>query len=257
METARGGPWRLVRDGARDPLFNMALDQVLASRVARGEAPPTLRFYTWDRPAISLGFHQDPSRVLNMEEVRRLGLSVVRRPTGGRAVLHGHDLTYAVALPTSLPWVSTLMETYRALSEALREGFLRAGVPVTLARGHVGELRPGPLPCFASTARYELVWRGRKVVGSAQRRFKGAVLQQGSIPLRRAPVWLDRVWPEASSYDHRWAPVEEVVGAPVDAGELASTLAEGFRHWLGVDLVESPLDPEELDAATEACHESP
>jgi lipoate-protein ligase A len=229
----------------------MALDEAIVRRVVTGEAPPTLRFYGWARPAISLGYHQVPEEVLDLDTVRAHALTVVRRPTGGRAVLHGDDLTYSVSLPAATPWATSVTEAYRILSEALRQGFRRAGFDVSLARGHAGELRPGPLPCFASTARYELVWNGKKLVGSAQRRFRGGVLQQGSIPLRRGAVRPEELLPAGQrvTADSRWTTVEEMAGHPVDGAQLARSLAEGFAEQLGVEMRFAAPDPADLAAA--------
>jgi len=243
--------WRVILDGAREPAFNMALDEAILGRVAAGEAPPTLRFYGWARPAVSLGYHQVPEKVLDLSVVRAYALAVVRRPTGGRAVLHGDDLTYSVSLPGATPWATSVTEAYRILSEALQQGFRWAGLDVSLARGHAGELRPGPLPCFASTARHELVWNGRKLVGSAQRRLRGGVLQQGSIPLRRGAVQPEDLLPAGNRVvsEARWTTVEEVAGHPVDGAQLARSLAGGFAEYLGVEIrFESP-DPSDLAAA--------
>jgi lipoate-protein ligase A len=229
----------------------MALDEAILARVVAAEAPPTLRFYGWDRPAVSLGYHQVPEKVLDLELVRSHGIAVVRRPTGGRAVLHGDDLTYSVSLPAATPWATSVTEAYRVLSEALQWGFRCAGYDVSLARGHTGEQRPGPLPCFASTARYELVWNGRKLVGSAQRRLRGGVLQQGSIPLRRGRVSPEDLLPVGQPVGARarWATVEEIAGGPVNADRLARSLAEGFTQHLGVGLCFAALDASDLDAA--------
>ncbi len=243
-------PWRVVLDAARDPWTNMAVDEAILARVAQGVCPPTVRFYGWDRPAISLGYHQVAEAVLDMERVRSRGIAVVKRPTGGRAVLHGDDLTYSVSLPEGIPWARTVTEAYRVLSEALRCGFRRAGLGVELARGHVGPVRLGPAPCFSSTARYELVWRGSKVVGSAQRRLRGGILQQGSIPLRRGDIALEELLPHGARARGRWVTVEEIAGRPVDPLLLARSLAEGFAERLDVELDFLPLDPGEL--STEA-----
>lgn len=245
--------WRVILDGPRPPAVNMALDEAIMSRVAIGAAPPTLRFYGWDRPAVSLGYHQVPAKVLDLDAVAARGLTVVTRPTGGRAVLHGEDLTYSVALRATGSWAASVTHSYRILSEALRNGFLHAGIDVDLARGSAGHLRPGPLPCFASTARYELVWNGKKLVGSAQRRMRGGLLQQGSIPLRRGTVTPEDLMPAGERrVSERWATAEEAAGRPLDSDELARCLAEGFCERLCVSFEVSPPDPCEVAEAEAA-----
>lgn len=243
--------WRVILDGEGPPAFNMALDQAIAERVALGECPPTVRFYGWDRPCVSLGYHQMPDRVLDVQAVYAHGIVVVKRPTGGRAVLHGDDLTYSIALPSGGPWSIGITEAYRMLSEGLQRGFRRAGLDVALARGHREGLGPGPLPCFASTARYELVWKGRKLVGSAQRRLRGGLLQQGSIPLTRGPIRLEELVPAGQKVrvEDRWTTVQEAAGLPVDRRQLARELAIGLGEQFGVALRFAAPDTAELTAA--------
>lgn len=163
----------------------MALDEAILAEVERGQTPPTIRIYGWSPPCISLGHSQKPERELDLERVRSLGYDVVIRPTGGRAVLHIDELTYSViANPDSEAWCGTQAMSYQILSQAVAQSLEQVGFGVTLDRGYPVE-RPQGLramtPCFSSTARSEVVWGDRKVVGSAQRRFRGAFLQHGSI----------------------------------------------------------------------------
>lgn len=163
----------------------MALDKAILAEVERGLSPPTLRIYGWIPACISLGHSQKPGQELDLEKVRRLGYDVVIRPTGGRAVLHIDELTYSViASPQAEPWCATQASSYRIISQAVAQALEQEGFGLTLDRGYPVE-KPQSLramtPCFSSTARSEVVWDGRKVVGSAQRRFRGAFLQHGSI----------------------------------------------------------------------------
>lgn len=177
--------WRFLDSGARTGAFNMALDEAILDEVERGNSPPTIRIYGWNPPCISLGHSQKPERELDLDRVREYGYDVVIRPTGGRAVLHIDELTYSViAGPDSEPWCGTQAASYQILSQAVAQALEQEGFGLTLDRGYPVE-RPQGLramtPCFSSTARSEVVWGDRKVVGSAQRRFRGAFLQHGSI----------------------------------------------------------------------------
>lgn len=177
--------WRFLDSGARTGAFNMALDEAILAEVEQGRSPPTLRIYGWSPPCISLGHSQKPERELDLDKVRRLGYDVVIRPTGGRAVLHIDELTYSViAAPDAEIWCGTQADSYKTISQAVALALEQEGFGVTLDRGYPVE-RPLGLramtPCFSSTARSEVVWKDRKVVGSAQRRFRGAFLQHGSI----------------------------------------------------------------------------
>ena len=176
--------WRLIVDDApRSGAANMAMDQALAEAAAAGDAPPTLRFYRWQPPAVSLGRHQ-PIGDIDAAVVRDLGYDIVRRPTGGRAILHTDELTYAVTAAADEPRVSgSLMDAYLRLSNALLNGLQRVGLHADKA---AGDVRAGPnvsAACFEVPSAYEITAFGRKLIGSAQSRRAGYVLQHGSLPL--------------------------------------------------------------------------
>ena len=164
-----GLAWRVVDTGANCGAYNMGVDQVLAADAAQG---PVLRFYDWDPPAVSCGWNQQPERETDVEACRALGNDVVRRPTGGRAVLHWEELTYSVAcIPEALVAGGGIEATHRTIGACLAEGLRLFGALVELERaGRCGRAsRSGP--CFGSTARWELKCQQRKLVGSAQRRY--------------------------------------------------------------------------------------
>jgi lipoate-protein ligase A len=199
--TATGG-WRLLRDGAADGPWNMAVDALLLERATRGIA--TLRLYGWRGAWLSLGYAQrlsDPRR----EACRRTGVGVVRRITGGRAVLHGGDLTYAVAAPeVALP--SGLQASYGLVTDVLLAAL--GGLGITAERGRApGEAgRADAFDCFAEPAPEEICVGGGKLCGSAQRRSGGALLQHGSLRLRPDPsdlrsAALGGVGPATSLYE--------------------------------------------------------
>ena len=174
--------WRLLVDPPAEGAWNMAVDEVLLDGVAAGSSPPTLRFYTWMPACLSLGYFQ-PFSVVNVEGCRKLGIDIVRRPTGGRAILHDRELTYSVALPASLLGHDAgILPSYRRLSLALQAGLQRLGIDVSLAPESEAPTRAvhGPA-CFDRPSAHEILLRGRKVVGSAQVRRAGALLQHGSI----------------------------------------------------------------------------
>ncbi len=174
--------WRLLLDPPAEGAWNMAVDEVLLDGVAVGSAPPTLRFYAWTPACLSLGYFQ-PFSVVNVEGCRGLGIDIVRRPTGGRAILHDRELTYSVALPASvLGHDAGILPSYRRLSLALQAGLARLGIEVSLAPESEAPSRAGQGPvCFDRPSAHEILLRGRKVVGSAQVRRAGALLQHGSI----------------------------------------------------------------------------
>jgi lipoate-protein ligase A len=177
-------PWRLVVDTApRSGAANMAIDQAIAEACAAGESPPTVRFYRWQPPAVSLGRLQ-PIGDIDAQRVADLGYEIVRRPTGGRAILHTDEFTYSVAAALEDPLMrGGVMDAYLRISNALLAGLHRLGVPADKAPGDV---RVGPdvsAVCFETPSAYEITAGGRKLMGSAQSRRANYVLQHGSLPL--------------------------------------------------------------------------
>jgi lipoate-protein ligase A len=230
--------WRVVVDGPATGAENMARDRALLDELVAGERPATLRFYSWRPACISLGLGQ-PEDVLDLERVRAAGLDVVRRPTGGQALLHDDELTYSVVASQMDPVVGgTLMRTYHALTEAFLAGLATFGIEGV---GAPCEPRPasGLTPvCFASASAEEVLVDGRKLLASAQWRSRGAFLQHGSLLLS------DRQG-ELPSYLHDEA-ARELRPMSISLGELLPTLPSrqelvaaicaGFESTLGVTL---------------------
>jgi lipoyl(octanoyl) transferase len=171
--------WYLWVDGGHPGWANMAIDQALLDRAERlGEN--WLRLYTWQPHCLSFGRHEPATRRYDLERIAALDIDTVRRPTGGRAVWHGHELTYAVAAPS--PRFGTLQEAYLEIHDMIAHGLERLGIDALLA----SRCRSVPLDagaCFSQPAGGEVLVSGRKVVGSAQLRQGGALLQHGSILL--------------------------------------------------------------------------
>lgn len=166
--------WLKLESGAGDPAFNMALDEALLEAMPR-LGLPVFRFYGWTEPAASFGYFQKYSEVAQLTPLRPL----VRRPTGGGIVPHDSDWTYSVAIPTRHPWYSfTAIESYRRIHEWIRDACLRLGARAELAPEPRHE-QPGQ--CFVGYERFDLLLRGRKIAGAAQRRRRDGLLIQGSV----------------------------------------------------------------------------
>ena len=238
--------WRLIRDGAFPGARNMARDVAMLEAVARGDAPPTLRLYGWDPPCLSLGRHQG-LEAADLGFCRANGIDVVRRPTGGRALLHHLELTYAVVAPLGEgPIPRALQDAYRRICEPLVAACRSLGIAARLTPGEVNLQLPGPastIPCFEAPAGGEVVVGGRKLIGSAMRAHGGAVLQHGAILLD----WDGRL--QAGSMgmlDDRSLRASvttfaEQLGRPCPPPELEQAVLEAFRHVFGITLVDSPL----------------
>ncbi len=214
----------------------MDADVALLDAVADG-APPALRLYRWSAPAITLG-HFQPDDDVDWDACRRLGVEVARRPTGGRGLLHGADLTYAVVLRRPEGSAGGVDALYCRLAGALIAGLAQLGVVAAVAR-HDGPT--GPV-CFAGQQGADLRVGDRKLCGSAQVRRRGAVLQHGSILLERLPfdetdLLVARPGtPVVTREALRAATVTLAeLGAPTDVHQVAAAVVAGFHATLDVE----------------------
>ncbi|MGB5048486.1 MAG: lipoate--protein ligase family protein, partial [Caldilineaceae bacterium] len=176
--------WRLIlEDEPRSGPANMAVDESLAEAVAAGDSLPTLRFYRWQPAAVSLGRHQSVADV-DAARIAQRGYELVRRTTGGRAILHTDELTYSVTAPLSDPRMAGgVMDAYLLMSNGLLAGLEGVGLAAQKAAGDVRAGQDVSAACFEVPSAYEITAGGRKLMGSAQSRRKGYVLQHGSLPL--------------------------------------------------------------------------
>jgi lipoate-protein ligase A len=181
--------WRFLSSGKQDPAYNMAVDEAILTAHSEGKVPPTVRFYGWNPPALSIGYFQKAVEEINFDQLKKEGLGFVRRPTGGRAVLHDQELTYSMIVAEEYPGIPrSVTEAYRVLSEGLLLGFRKLGLDARMVQLESQEDKNkyasmGSAACFDSPSWYELVVEGRKIAGSAQTRQKQVVLQHGSILL--------------------------------------------------------------------------
>ncbi len=260
------GVWRLLINPPLNGHFNMAVDELLLEEAKKGTRPPTLRFYQWAGNWISFGYFQTPRRAYNVQAAEASTVRSVRRITGGRAVLHSEDLTYALVAGDAQKegLGSSLRETYRQIACALTSGFTRLGLPVAFSFREKAAGRPpteGSAACFLTLSDYEISAGGKKLVGSAQRREGSSFLQHGSIPLtirnRELAEWVlsrgagptSPVGGRGSSFNSRYATVEEVAGRKIPAEMLATALRDGFAEVFGVGFVEEKLSSEQRAAA--------
>ncbi|HEY4844574.1 MAG TPA: biotin/lipoate A/B protein ligase family protein [Candidatus Dormibacteraeota bacterium] len=254
--------WRLLLDPAAQGAWNMAVDEVLLEGVVAGTTPPTLRFYQWQPACLSLGYFQS-FEVVNLDGCRAFGVDIVRRPTGGRAILHDRELTYSVAMPVAmLEHDGGVLPSYYRLSLALQDGLRGLGVPAALApvADAATTANHGPV-CFDQPSAHEILLDGRKLVGSAQVRRGGGLLQHGSILIEPRIATLmaclqlpGRPSGSAGSTALGWEQIEKGVAGLAEAdvsnpAQIAVALARAFAMRFGVTLFEAPLRPEEAAAA--------
>jgi lipoate-protein ligase A len=255
--------WRFLNTGMRDGAANMAVDEALLAGVNDGTSPPTVRVFGWIPHTVSIGYSQDPGSEIDLAACRGAGIGVVRRPTGGRAVFHADELTYSVVGPSGVPPLgSSIMETYRAIGEALVDGVRALGVDAQLEEvgTDAGARRGGPSPpCFVSSGRFEVVVSGRKLVGSAQRRVGRGVLQHGSLLLGPRHEDLASLLPGLTAGERtalrralsaKTTTLCTVLGRTVGFDEAARAIRGGFERAWGIALAEGVLsDSEEGTAA--------
>ena len=246
--------WRLLRSAPADGATNMAVDEAILRAVAAGLVPPTLRLYAWEPPCLSLGRGQ-PLADVDLKAVQATGFDLVRRPTGGKAILHVDELTYSVVAPQAEPRVAGgVVESYRRLSAGLVRGLERLGIAgiaadrrTALPRFEGGGGGESPV-CFEVPSDYEITAGGRKLVGSAQMRAQSVVLQHGALPLygditRICPLLT--ACPDPAQVCARATTVEEALGRPVTWDEAADALAAGFAEALNLHLEPGTLTEEE------------
>lgn len=214
---------RVIDDPAGPGAWNMALDEALLECLASGASGPALRFYGWSPPALSLGYSQSAEDV-DFEACERLGVDVVRRPTGGRAVLHVAELTYSITAPAGSESVAA---SYCRISRAIGRAIARLGVSASV---EPGTSKARSADCFAVSTAADLVVDGRKIVGSAQVRRRGFLLQHGSIKLEPASLQVSQVL-RLSGATSRLATLSDFLGQP--AASFLAHLKRAIAEELG------------------------
>jgi lipoate-protein ligase A len=257
--------WRLLYTPPSNGAWNMAVDESILEHIYRGESLPTLRLYAWDPPCLSLGHAQSFADV-DMERVKAHGWEVVRRLTGGRAILHTDELTYSVTGSASEPILSgSILESYNHLAQALLFAVRELGLPVEM-KEHITEpatLNLNPV-CFEVPSTYEITVDGKKLIGSAQARKKEGVLQHGSLPLTgdltricEALVFKDESAREnaAQRLLARATTVESVTSVKTDWETAAQAFVKGFEAQLGIHFQRGELSRSESERAEELVKE--
>ncbi|SDM16342.1 biotin/lipoate A/B protein ligase family protein [Bacillus sp. OK048] len=253
--------WRFIDSGNCSPSFNMALDEALLDWHSEGKIPPVIRFYGWKPATLSIGYFQKVEKEIDLEAVKAHGLGFVRRPTGGRGVLHEHELTYSVIVSEEHPEMpKTVTEAYRVISEGILKGFHQLGLEAYFAVPKTDEERsalknPRSAVCFDAPSWYELVVEGRKVAGSAQTRQKGVILQHGSILLDLDEDKLFRLFKYPServkermksAFKSKAVAINEISSRRITLDEAKEAFYKGFAEGLNIELESYQLTEEEL-----------
>jgi len=233
--------WRVLISGKMSPYMNMALDEAIYLNVAKGESLPTLRFYDWEPASFSCGFNQNIEHELDFELLERSSYSFVRRPTGGRMVLHEEEVTYAVISPLRDRMAGSISETYFRIGKALLAGLKIMNIEAELSKGALSqqEQRQPANPCFTSSSRFELTYKRKKLIGSAQTRNNKAFLQHGSIlktyNQKKVASFIPFISEDerlriASLLERRTISLQMILERDLSFNEVVSSLISGFKE---------------------------
>lgn len=258
--------WRLLITPPARGAWNMAVDEAILQHIGRGDSPPTLRLYAWDPACLSLG-HAQPFSDVDTARLRARGWEVVRRLTGGRAILHTDELTYSVIGSAAEPVLTgSVLESYNRLAQALLSAVKDLGLPVEMKErvGRVVNPTSSNPVCFEVPSSYEITVNGKKLIGSAQARKKEGVLQHGSLPLtgdlRRICQAL--VFPEEEARTDasnrllaRATTVESALGRAPGWETAAQAFVRAFETQLGLCLERGELSASESARTEELVRE--
>lgn len=251
--------WRIIHHAPQEGAWNMAVDEAILESVSEKSQPPTLRLYDWQPYCLSIGQAQKAGDV-NLMALHQYGWDLVRRPTGGRAILHADELTYSVTAPIDNPILrGNVIESYRRISMALIEALGLMGLCTDSKPKKAEEIHLSKDPvCFQFPSDYEITFENRKIVGSAQARKKGGILQHGSIPLYGDITRINSVLNYSGEVERRSAAdqllnhattLENSLGKTVTWSQMADAMEAGFTSALNVELIPGNLSTLELKTA--------
>jgi lipoyl(octanoyl) transferase len=240
--------WYFLNTGSNPGQYNMELDEQLAHSF---KGIPTLRVYNWKPYCISLGYNQNIEDI-NLERCTENNIEVVRRPTGGRAILHSEELTYSVIMDSN---GRSVQDIYKDISLALQKGLNELGADVEFAKSQPDfqslYKEKSSIPCFTSSARYEIEYKGKKLVGSAQRRYENVVLQHGSIligdfhkqlPSLLSPDLNPRIREKMEQeISLKTITLNEIMGREVSFDEAAQCIKKGFEMEFKINFLEAKI----------------
>ncbi len=252
MHTRDQIPWRLLASPPAGGASHMALDQTLLEAACEEDFVPTLRFYRWSPPALSIGRFQ-PIDDVDLDSCAAEGIEVTRRPTGGKSILHLDDFTYSIVMPRGFPLPDGVVEAYRLISEGILLALERLGLDAVIRPGGGEDYRRTGGACFAASTQADLECGGRKLCGSAQVRRGGALLQHGSILLKDQSGLLFRLLRftgeeerdrHLDAYRRRCMSLDETA-REYGWQHVADCFIEGFREYFGVEIAGGELSPRE------------
>jgi len=239
-----GKTWRLILDQKCDGYYNMAVDEAVLLGYNSFKTP-TLRIYGWDKPFISLGYNQNPEKVLNLKEE----VPFVRRITGGSAILHNKELTYSLVCSLEdLNLPKAVKASYRIICSFLKHFYSQLGLKASFAneldlKSQEIEKSLGKYKnfCFSSWQHFDLLVEGKKIGGNAQRRSKNIIFQHGSIPQEIDPFYIRRTIKDSGDIKERATSLEKILGKSLNFDSLSSLFHSSFKLTFGVEFSQEKL----------------
>lgn len=238
--------WMLLDTGYHDAATNMAIDEWLLHEHSNGNIKPTLRFYGWERPSLTVGHFQNVERTIDFSGVKRHNCDFVRRLTGGSAVLHADELTYSIIVKESHPKIpKSINKAYYVLAKGLLKGYNKLNVAADFALSEREMLRQRSAVCFEVPAMYEIVVDGKKVSGNAQTRKSGVLLQHGSVPMSFDSKMLFDLFyfskdsfreRQRQSFVNKATSLNEIKGEEHTFDQLKDAFLAGFKLSLDINL---------------------
>jgi lipoate-protein ligase A len=238
--------WDLIVDS--DPgegSWNMAVDEFLFQSIDAEKPQTILRFYSWKRPTVSVGYSQNAAGIIDLDFCRGHGIDIVRRTTGGKLVLHHEEVTYSLVSTDNEIFPPTVTDSYRKVSEALMVGLRAMGLEPHLAKLPPDEYVRGHRLCFSYPARNEVEVNGKKIIGSAQKRTGSKFIQHGLIPLQNSEKLLSSVALFKGKEDIRMISLSQALGKEADFDRTVPILCAGISEYFDVDLNRRRLTQEE------------
>lgn len=240
--------FRIIDTGFNNGFFNMALDETVMDSVRNGKTLPTIRFYQWSPLCVSLGYFQRLNEI-NVNNCRKLGINIVRRMTGGKAVLHNKELTYSFIAPQSfLP--RSIIESYKIIATPILNTLEQLGLKVSLIDEKIGE--GSSSFCFFEHSYYEINVNNKKIVGSAQARIKDVLLQHGSIMLDYSPEIFAHIFNtkendiDERKIKKRVTSIKHEMQENLNLSKLKSLLIENFERSLNIKTKKEKPTEDEL-----------
>ncbi len=242
--------WRFINSGRLKPNENMAMDEAILFGIINKNDPPVIRVYDWDPPTVSFGYHQKINEHILLDKVKEYGFGLVRRPTGGRAVLHYDEVTYAVISRTDGILAGSVLESYQKIGKVLLATLHEIGIDATMQDSMPSEKEQKTWvnPCFTSASKYEINYKGKKIIGSAQIRKGSALLQHGSILLNHNQELMAELMPTKSNKEketikkllsRKTIAVNDLIENSLSFNDFVNILKKNFQKHLGISFSEN------------------